>query len=125
MDPIESIKEGAGGASEEALEGQAQPVEGSPGLFSGLGERLGALLRPDPRTPDLYVGKPIAGLINDRLGAESEEAQLGESVNLCIDVVGGLGGDLPPAAWLGWSVFKFGWLKRRRRAREAEPVVKV
>lgn len=126
MDPIDSIKEGAGGASEEALEGMGQAPQPAPGFFAGIGERVALLFRPDPRVPEMYVGKPIAGLINGKLGDEAEEAKLGESVNLCLDVLGAPGvGDLPPAAHLGWSGFKFVWLRRKKREQAGKPVAPV
>lgn len=83
-------------------------------------DRFVRLFTPDPRTPEEFRGCWIARKINDRLGAASEEALLGESVTLCVDVLkGGQGGSLPPIAHLGWSGFKYVDLRRSSQNRQA------
>lgn len=111
MDPVESIKQDAA----PAVGADGQPVPGP--SANPVFERLKRLFMPDPRVPEHYVGKFIATKINDRLGPESEEAKLGESINLCIDVLtDGSVGDLPPIAHLGWSSIKFVGMKKRGKS---------
>jgi hypothetical protein len=120
LDPIESIKQGGqpGAATElgateasAAAAAEAQP-QGNP-ILKALGERLVRLVQPNPLIPEMFRGKWIASTINGKLGVESEEALLGESINLCLDVLTeGSVGDLPPAAHLGWSLIK--WRKFKK-----------
>lgn len=117
MDPVESIKQGGptGAATElgaaEAAAAEAQP-QGHP-VLNAITERLARLIQPNPLVPEMFRGKWIAAKINGKLGIEAEEALLGESINLCLDVLTeGSVGDLPPAAHLGWSTLKF-WRFRK------------
>lgn len=116
MDPIDSIKQGTTPDLSPNVVGEGAPTAPS-GLLGNITnqftERFKLLLQPDPRIPEQFVGKKVAVVVNDKLGPESEEAQLGESVALCWDVLtSGSLTDVPPAVHLGWSGFKF--LKLRR-----------
>jgi len=107
-----------------AAEAEQVAVSEEPGggIKNTVLERIMRLFAPDPRIPANYTGHGIAVWINDKLGAESEEARLGESVNLCLDVLtDGDIGNLPPAVHLGASGFKFWHFKRRTAANRDLP----
>lgn len=98
-----------------------------PGAVEGgtLSARLKALIMPSSKLPADYASSPVAGAVNTILGPASQEAQFGESVALCADVLfpGGDGFGVPPIGWLGWSGFKM--LRAKRNAKPQDQPVQA
>lgn len=113
MDPLESIAAEYGGEENPSIDGTVPDAPQVPKV-DPIWKKL---FKPTKKTPDDFNGSIISTATNKLLGkvhghdgGPAEDAQVGQSAELCLDAVGGASGPgifTSPAFYLGRSMVAY------------------